>query len=82
MQHQKTLIQIAAATLMVAGLVGCGKAAPAAPEAPVIDSVFTKLPSKQAKTGIAKQQQEQNEAAPDARSETTKVGAPSDDKRG
>lgn len=82
MSHTQILIRTAMTACVLAVLVGCGKAAPAAPQAPVIDSVFTKLPGQVAKKQAAQQQQEQQEAAPDARRETTKVGAPGDDKRG
>lgn len=75
MQHHKTLAQIAATLLMAGLLVGCGKAAPVQ-QAPVIDSVFTRLPNAEAPRVVAKQQQDREDAEADA-PETTKVGAPS-----
>lgn len=75
--------RVALVFLALAVIPGCGRASTISAPAPeyTIDSVFTDAPSKDAPTAIRKSEQDQKDNDTTA-PETTKVGAPTNDKKG
>ena len=74
------LSRFALILLAVGALSGCGRTA-AVEVTPAIDSVLMKLPANDARKSVVNQQQQRRDAEPRG-AETTKVGAPGNDRAG
>ena len=76
---QKSVTQLALVLVALGALAGCGKAPAVQPVPGLVDDVLTRKPLQSA-TKLQAEQEQENREAQTKRPETTKVGAPSNEK--